>query len=557
MNIKKDNLFFLPLGGSGEIGMNCNLYHYNDKWLMVDLGVMFSNADSDPYEVIMPKIDFIIEKKSKLSGLILTHAHEDHIGAVPYLHPKLGNIPIYTTSFTASVLKRKFESVGIKEYDINLFEYNKKFSIGSFKVEIFSLTHSIPEPNAIILKCKKGNIFHTGDWKIDPEPLVGDPIDEEGIKKIGKEGVTAMICDSTNVFNNNPSGSESEVRKSLKQIFSNKKQGKIIISCFASNIARLETILQVSKEQNKCCYFLGRSLHRIYESAIENNYLKQFNNIIDDKEVQIVNEDQLVVICTGSQGENRAGLSRIVNNNHKYVKLSADDLVIFSSREIPGNEKQINEIKKNIMKIGSKILDHNNSMVHVSGHPSKDELSKMYEWVCPRTLIPVHGEYRHLKEHERIAKQSGIQTLLVENGDVAQISNSSNAAVIDKVDCGRIFLDGSVLIDEQEGVISERKKLMYNGLLNVSILVNEIKPYFNFEMDLIGISTTVDFKNEILIHLENELNYSLGNNKPKKMQNIETYFLETEVRRILNKFLKSEIGKKPHISICIHRMDII
>ena len=300
MNIKNDNLYFLPLGGSGEIGMNCNLYHYKGKWIMIDLGVMFSNSDLEPYDILMPDIDFIIKRKNNLSAIILTHAHEDHIGAVPYLYSEFTDIPIYTTSFTASVLKRKFDSNDKDKLNLKLFEYNKNFNIGSFSVQICSLTHSIPEPNAIILKTEKGNIFHTGDWKIDPNPLVGPPIDENEIKEICNDGITAMICDSTNVFNENPSGSEFEVRESLKKIFSKKKRGKIIITCFASNIARLETILKVSDELNKCCFFLGRSLHRIYESAIENNYLKQFNNIIDEKDAKVINDDDLVIICTGS-----------------------------------------------------------------------------------------------------------------------------------------------------------------------------------------------------------------------------------------------------------------
>ncbi len=227
MDIKKDNLYFLPLGGSGEIGMNCNLYHYNGSWIMIDLGVMFNNSESELYEIIMPNIDFILERKKNLSAIILTHAHEDHIGAMPYLYEKFGNIPVYTTSFTASVLKRKFDSENIKNLNLKLFEYNKNIDIGSFSVQICSLTHSIPEPNAIILKTDKGNIFHTGDWKIDPEPLVGNPIDENEIKKIGKEGISAMICDSTNVFNLNPSGSESEVRDNLKQIFQKKKMERL------------------------------------------------------------------------------------------------------------------------------------------------------------------------------------------------------------------------------------------------------------------------------------------------------------------------------------------
>ena len=268
MNFSKNDLIFLPLGGSGEIGMNCNLYHFDNSWIMVDLGVMFGNSNLSSNELIMPDLSFIENNDIKIDALILTHAHEDHIGAVPYLYEKIGKVPIYTTSFTASVLKRKFWSIGLKNIEINLLKYNCSKTIGAFNIEILALTHSIPEPNAIILRAKKLNVFHTGDWKIDPEPLVGKPIDENKLKSLKDEGIDVMICDSTNVFDENPSGSESEVRfRSFRNIFSNKKTGKIIVTCFASNIARLETILKVSEELNKCCVFVGRSIHRIYDSA--------------------------------------------------------------------------------------------------------------------------------------------------------------------------------------------------------------------------------------------------------------------------------------------------
>jgi len=479
MNIKNENLYFLPLGGSGEIGMNCNLYHYKGKWIMIDLGVMFSNSDLEPYDILMPDIDFIIKRKNNLSAIILTHAHEDHIGAVPYLYSEFADTPIYTTSFTASVLKRKFDSDDKNKLNLKLFEYNKNFNIGSFSVQICSLTHSIPEPNAIILKTEKGNIFHTGDWKIDPNPLVGPPIDENEIKEICNDGITAMICDSTNVFNENPSGSEFEVRESLKTIFSEKKKGKIIITCFASNIARLETILKVSDELNKCCFFLGRSLHRIYESAIENNYLKQFNNIIDEKDAKVINDDDLVIICTGSQGENRAGLSRIVNGNHKNLNISSEDLVIFSSREIPGNEKQINEIKKEIMKTGCELLDHKNSMVHVSGHPSKKELKTMYDWVSPKSLIPVHGEYRHLKEHHAFSKICGIKDqILVENGDLVLIDNNKKTIINTKIPAGRKALKGNKIISADSKYFQNIKKISSDGQLFINVIIgidNDLK----------------------------------------------------------------------------------
>ena len=340
MNFSKNDLVFIPLGGSGEIGMNCNLYHYNGSWIMIDLGVMFGNSNLSSNELIMPNIDFLTKNNIKLDGLILTHAHEDHIGAVPYLYEKLGSFKIFTTSFTASVLKRKFDSFGIKEISIDLLNYNENKKIGKFSIETLALTHSIPEPNAIIIRTEKLNIFHTGDWKIDPTPLVGNPIDQKKLNYLKNEGMAVMVCDSTNVFNENPSGSENDVREELRQIFSKKIKNKIIITCFASNIARLETILKVSNEFNKCCVFLGRSIHRIYESAKENNYLKNLNNIVSEKESGSISEDNLVIVCTGSQGETNAALSRLVNDKNRFIEIFNDDLVIFSSREIPGNEKK-------------------------------------------------------------------------------------------------------------------------------------------------------------------------------------------------------------------------
>ena len=549
MNIKNDNLYFLPLGGSGEIGMNCNLYHYKGKWIMIDLGVMFSNSDLEPYDILMPDIDFIIKRKNNLSAIILTHAHEDHIGAVPYLYSEFADTPIYTTSFTASVLKRKFDSNDKDKLNLKLFEYNKNFNIGSFSVQICSLTHSIPEPNAIILKTEKGNIFHTGDWKIDPNPLVGPPIDENEIKEICNDGITAMICDSTNVFNENPSGSEFEVRESLKKIFSKKKRGKIIITCFASNIARLETILKVSDELNKCCFFLGRSLHRIYESAIENNYLKQFNNIIDEKDAKVINDDDLVIICTGSQGENRAGLSRIVNGNHKNLNLSSEDLVIFSSREIPGNEKQINEIKKEIMKTGCDLLDHKNSMVHVSGHPSKKELKTMYDWVSPKSLIPVHGEYRHLKEHHAFSKICGIKDqILVENGDLVLIDNNKKTIINNKIPAGRKALKGNKIISADSKYFQNIKKISSDGQLFINVIIsidNDLKaePVVYCPTLALDEEDIKDFKS----FLKKEI-ISISKTC------IDDNILGNEIKIIARIYIKKKIGLKPSTIVEIIRI---
>ena len=539
MKFSKNDLVFIPLGGSGEIGMNCNLYHYNNSWIMIDLGVMFGNSNLSSNELIMPNIDFLTKNNIKLDGLILTHAHEDHIGAVPFLYEKLGSFKIFTTSFTASVLKRKFDSLGIKETHIELLNYNKNIKIGKFHIETLALTHSIPEPNAIIIRTEKLNIFHTGDWKIDPTPLVGNPIDQEKLHDLKNEGMAIMVCDSTNVFNENPSGSENDVREELRQIFSQKIKNKIIITCFASNIARLETILKVSNEFNKCCVFLGRSIHRIYESAKENNYLKNLNNIVSEKESGSISEDNLVIVCTGSQGESNAALSRLVNNKNRFIEIFNDDLVIFSSREIPGNEKKISELKNQLLKKKVRIIDSKISKIHVSGHPSKKELKQMYEWISPNTIIPVHGEFKHLSEHANFAKKCGIKKqVLVENGDVVLLENN-NSRIIEKVFSGRILLKGNKTFS-----------LENNFLKNLKIVSSEGEIFVNIICDLdnklltepVVFCPTVTDKNELVHDLKiliSEQLFKMASNS------LTDQILSEELKKIVRSYIKKSIGLKP------------
>ena len=539
MNFSKNDLVFIPLGGSGEIGMNCNLYHYNNSWIMIDLGVMFGNSNLSSNELIMPNIEFLIKNNIKLDGLILTHAHEDHIGAVPFLYEKLGSFKIFTTSFTASVLKRKFDSFGIKEINIELLNYSENKKIGKFAIETLALTHSIPEPNAIIIRTEKLNIFHTGDWKIDPTPLVGNPIDQEKLNDLKNEGMAIMVCDSTNVFNENPSGSENDVREELRQIFSQKIKNKIIITCFASNIARLETILKVSNEFNKCCVFLGRSIHRIYESAKENNYLKNFNNIVSEKDSGSISEDNLVIVCTGSQGESNAALSRLVNDKNKFIEIFNDDLVIFSSREIPGNEKKISELKNQLLKKKVRIIDSKISKVHVSGHPSKKELKQMYEWISPNTIIPVHGEFKHLSEHANFAKKCGIKKqVLVENGDVVLLENN-NSRIIEKVYSGRVLLKGNKTFS-----------LENNFLKNLKIVSSEGEIFVNIICDLdnklltepVVFCPTVTDKNELVHDLKNLISEQLFK---MASNSLTDQILSEELKKIVRSYIKKSIGLKP------------
>ncbi len=548
MKISKNELIFIPLGGSGEIGMNCNLYHYKGSWIMIDLGVMFGNSSVSNNELIMPNINFILENKIKLDGLILTHAHEDHIGAVPYLYEQLGRIPMFTTSFTASVLNRKFLSNSMQPAEINLLDYNKNISIGNFKIEIFALTHSIPEPNAIILKTEKGNIFHTGDWKIDPDPLVGEPINESKLKLICEDGINAMICDSTNVFNENPSGSESEVREVFREIFSKQKKGKIVVTCFASNVARLETILKVSEELNKLCVFVGRSIHRIYESAIENDYLVNFRNIVSEKQSKLISDDDLVLICTGSQGEENAALNKLIEENNKNIQINKNDLIIFSSREIPGNEKKINLLKEKILKKNCQYLDHRMSKVHVSGHPSRNELKKMYKWIVPDTVIPVHGEYRHLSEQVRFSKLCGVKNqLLIQNGDVVEI-NQDKIKKKNKVFTGRNILKGKNILPLDNPIFRKLKHVNTDGEIFLNIILDLDNNLLN---DPIIFCPTVS-EDELLIK---EIKDQISDDIIKFGKNfIDDNIMCNELKKNVKKLINKKIGLKPLTYIEIVRI---
>ena len=550
-SFKKEDLIFLPLGGSGEIGMNCNLYHYKDNWLMIDLGITFRDERIENADLVLPDIQYIIERKKKLKAIILTHAHEDHIGAMPYLYNDLKNVPIFTTPFTASVLKRKFRNTNKSNHQINLLEYNKTKEIGPFSIEILALTHSIPEPNAVLIKTSSGNIFHTGDWKIDPKPLVGKPIDENKIKKISNNGIDLMVCDSTNVFNNKSSGSENDVREELKKIFSDSRNGKIIITCFASNIARLETIGIVSKIYNRSCVLLGRSLKKIYESALENGYLNNIDRFLDEKESKSIPEENLVLICTGSQGESRAALSKLIFSKNINFEINKNDLLIFSSREIPGNETQISRLKNELVKIGCRCLDYNNSMVHVSGHPSKFELKKMYNWLKPQNLIPVHGEFKHLLEHVNFAKNYGINSsMLVENGDLIKIKRNIGLEKMGKVNFGRKYLKGTRILSGEKKIFNNMDIIKTDGELSILIMLNLENNLLS--NPIILSKTFLDEEDEkdkekISKYLLEEIKQNFDN---IVSDNLAEDYLKKKVRN----FIKKEYGIKPLTDVKLIRI---
>lgn len=466
------DLWFLPLGGTGEIGMNLNLYCHDGAWLMIDLGVTFADERLPGIDLVMPDPGFIEAQRDKLAGLVLTHAHEDHIGAVPYLWPRF-KCPIYATPFTAAVLRNKLAENGkAKDAVVTEVPMSGRFSVGPFEIELITLTHSIPEPSAVVLRTAAGTVLHTGDWKLDPDPVVGDNYDEAALRRLADEGVLAMVCDSTNALVKGESGSEGEVQENLAALIGGLK-GRVAVACFASNVARLRTIAQVASDHGRRVALVGRSMHRIYQAAVETGYLEGLPALVSDSDLGYLPRDEVLLLCTGSQGEPRSALWRIAHDEHPEVSLDPGDTVVFSSRVIPGNEKSISTLQNELVRKGIKVVTDRDHFIHVSGHPARDELAQMYQWVRPQVSIPVHGEARHLAAHAELARACQVpQAIVAENGTLIGLS-AEGAEVLGQVPSGRLLLDGKRLIPADSPIIRGRHKLVYSGVAFLSLAVDE------------------------------------------------------------------------------------
>lgn len=475
MNLPKpkiDEILFLPLGGSGEIGMNLNLYGHDGKWLIVDCGVTFGDPVYKSVDVAMPDISSIEDSIDSLSGLLLTHAHEDHIGAVHHLWPYL-KCPIYATDFAAEVLIRKLKDVGLeKDVDINIIKIDSKIEIGPFNIEIISMSHSIIEPSSALISTKAGTIFHTGDWKIDYNPQLGEGINKKRLKQLSNENILAMICDSTNVLVEGTSGSEEDVIKPLTRIIKDCK-GKVIVSTFASNVTRLNTLSKIAHSLGRSVALVGLSMWRMVEIAKSCGYLSDLPAFVSERDIKNIDDDKILIICTGSQGEPRGALNRIANGSHRDVSISNGDTVIFSSRVIPGNEVGISEMQNKLSDLGVDIIESNkDSLIHVSGHPAKEELSQMYSWVKPKSLVAVHGETRHINSHVKFALEQQISNALPgRNGSLIQLA-PGDPRFIGELEYGRLIVDGNDLITRNSEVLKHRHKMMYNGSVHVVLFIN-------------------------------------------------------------------------------------
>ncbi len=470
MDAPSGDLAFLPLGGTGEIGMNLNLYRCNGKWLAIDCGIGFGGSELPEVDVMMADPGFIADRRDRLVGLVITHAHEDHIGAVAHLWPQL-RCPVYATPFAAAVLRRKLTEVGLQnQVRVHVVPTGGTIDLAPFALQFIRMAHSIPEAQSVAITTPYGIVLHTGDWKLDPKPLVGPPTDEAALSALGDKGVLAMICDSTNAMVEGHSGSEDDVRISLTALIRQIK-GRVAITCFASNVARMQSIALAAQECGRSVAIVGRSLRNIESAARECGYLKSVPEFLGEDDVDDVPDDNILILVTGSQGEPRSALARIAMDTHPRVALGEGDTVIFSSRMIPGNERAIGTVQDNLVRRGVHLMTDADHLVHVSGHPARDELRRLYKLVRPKYSVPVHGEWRHLQAHADLAQEAGISPLLTEDGDILSLA-PGRAEVIDSAPVGRLVLDANRLVPLDGEVLAARRRMLFNGVILGSLAVD-------------------------------------------------------------------------------------
>jgi ribonuclease J len=474
---KTPEFVFVPLGGVGEIGMNLYLYGYGPEgareWLIVDMGITFGSEAEPGIDIILPDIRFLEEERPNLKGLLLTHAHEDHFGAVVDLWPRLGGVPVYATPFTAAMLKSKLAEAGLlRDFPLEVMPMGGRRRIGPFEVELVSMSHSIPEPSAVVLRTDLGTVLHTGDWKLDENPLTSAPTDEARLRALGEEGITALICDSTNAVRDGVSASEADVAMTLERLI-REAPNRVAVTTFASNVARIRSVANAARKAHRELVVVGRAMHRVIEAAQETGYLDADLPLLQETEFEKIPPRHVVALCTGSQGESRAAMARIALGEHLNVELDAGDRVIFSSRTIPGNERAVNRVQNGLADLGIEVITDQDAAVHVSGHPRRGELEQLYGWTRPSIAIPMHGEGRHLEAQARLAETLGVpEVVRARNGAMVRLAPGP-AAIIDDVPVGRLYRDGAIITRADDGPVRERRKLSFAGSVAVSLVLSE------------------------------------------------------------------------------------
>jgi ribonuclease J len=544
-----DELLFLALGGAGEIGMNLNLYGHAGKWLMIDLGIGFADDSMPGIEVIMPDPAFIEERRDALVGIVLTHAHEDHLGAVADLWPRL-RAPVYATPFAASVLQRKLVEAGLMDaVPVTVIPLRGKFILPPFELELITMTHSILEPNALAIRTKLGTVFHTGDWKIDPEPLLGEVTDEAVLRRIGEEGALAMVCDSTNVFVEGEAGSEATVRANLEKLVKTAKC-RVAVTCFASNLARVESVALAAVASGRHPVLSGRALQRMVEAAQECGYLLDFPQCIPEQQAGWLPRDKVLFICTGSQGEPRASMAKLANSEHRDLVLEAGDTAIFSSRVIPGNERSVGRLHNALTARGVEVITDHDADIHVSGHPARDELVQVYQWVRPKIAVPVHGEVRHMVEHAALAHACQVpETIVAPNGTLVRLAPGP-AEIVGHVPAGRLARDGDTLVPVDGPSLRERRKLLWNGAAAATLVIDgKGKAVAPPKVSLRGIADEDGALGEAVVAGLKEM---LADLSPAERG--DNGRIEEAARQAVRRVVRAHLGKKPLTDVHIVRI---
>ena len=555
MNAKKkfdhrNDLVLLPLGGTGEIGMNCYCYGVGPaddrEWLMVDLGVKFGE-DTDPgIDVVLPDVSFIAKNRKKLAGLVLTHAHEDHLGAVAWLWPQL-RCPIYCTPFAAEILTLKLKEAGLdEEVTIHVKPQSSRFTVGAFDVEFVAVTHSIPEPTAVMIRTKQGNVLHSGDWKIDRTPVLGKPMDEKRLRELGDEGVDVLVCDSTNVLREGHSPSEADVAATIAEIVRHAK-GRVAITTFASHVGRISSAVKAARATGREVVIAGRAMRNTIEAARACGYLRDAGEFLDEEEFGYLPPDKIMLLCTGSQGEPRAAIARISEDQHPNISLDPGDLVIFSSKTIPGNEKEVAYIHNNLAKLEIDIVTSDEALVHTSGHPRQDELRALYDWLRPRAVVPMHGEPRHLRAQAQFAQACGIEeTLIPRDGHIARLCPGP-AQNVDEATAGRLHVDGRLIVPAEDGPAKQRRKLSFVGAVFVTVAVTS-KMELAADIQLITDGLPGGLDDDLLDAAEQAFAAM-----PKPRRKDDSQLAET-IKNAIRRAADAEWGKKPITKVAVVRV---
>jgi len=552
-----DELVFVALGGLGEIGMNVYLYGLGPpddrQWLMVDLGLTFPGEAEPGVDVVLPDLRFIAEEAPALAGILITHAHEDHIGAVIDTWSRL-KAPVYATPFTAGMLKSKLAEWGKNlQIPIKVLPLGARLDIGPFNIELVNMAHSIPEPSGVIIRTRVGKVFHTGDWKLDRDPLVGAPTDEARLQALGAEGIDALVCDSTNAVREGRSPSETEVAQSITKIVKAAKR-RVAVTTFASNVARIAAVAEAAKESGRHLVVAGRAMHRVIEVARETGYLPSDFHYLDQNQGRYLDPADALILCTGSQGEPRAAMARISQGEHPDLDLGSGDLVIFSSRSIPGNEKSIGRVMNNLALRGCDIITDADALVHVTGHPRRDELREMYQWLQPKVAVPMHGEARHLREHTRLAQAAGVANVhMAMNGHMIRLCPGPSGH-IDEVPTGRLYRDGRLIVDSGEGPVRERRRLSFAGIVVVSVTVTRRGALVGEPQAVLDGVPTEDKDGELME--DNVLDAVEGTFESiPKARRRDLALVEEAVRRSVRASVEQAWGKRPVVRVIMHVLD--